>query len=273
MLRKVIAFEATCERCGHVWLPLTESPIQCPRCKSPYWNIPKKAKKHGVVPTVKAAFPLQNYIVGRIRQNGEKNGASPSAAKVFPSQPLGPSRSEKIEDVKKAEDEARIEDAFQKISAEYKQMVTHLGGHPNSTLMQKSPDGKRLYRKILRRWGGLNKFKLHYGYPIAKMGNPDLKHYGQVALQRIQAKRAIERLHRKESVMQYIRLHGPIFQKSIESDLNLSYPSLKSILVELTAENKLSRIQEGIHVIYDISESRLQDGHSNKQGAINLWQH
>jgi len=39
-----------CERCSHKWIPRikkTELPIICPKCKSPYWNIPKKkdAKK------------------------------------------------------------------------------------------------------------------------------------------------------------------------------------------------------------------------------------
>jgi len=46
----VLAFK--CDRCGHVWLPrdnvdkLAELdkhlPKVCPKCKSPYWNIPRK---------------------------------------------------------------------------------------------------------------------------------------------------------------------------------------------------------------------------------------
>jgi hypothetical protein len=34
-----------CERCAHEWLPKNnakEEPKVCPKCKSPYWNIPKK---------------------------------------------------------------------------------------------------------------------------------------------------------------------------------------------------------------------------------------
>lgn len=36
-----------CERCGHVWLPrnVDKEPRVCPKCKSPYWNTPKKKKK------------------------------------------------------------------------------------------------------------------------------------------------------------------------------------------------------------------------------------
>ena len=35
-----------CERCGHKWLPKDESmkdkPKVCPRCKSPYWDTPRR---------------------------------------------------------------------------------------------------------------------------------------------------------------------------------------------------------------------------------------
>lgn len=36
-----------CERCGHEWIPRNkeEKPIICPKCKSPYWDKPKKSKK------------------------------------------------------------------------------------------------------------------------------------------------------------------------------------------------------------------------------------
>ncbi len=34
-----------CERCEHEWIPrskVNELPTVCPKCKSPYWNEPKK---------------------------------------------------------------------------------------------------------------------------------------------------------------------------------------------------------------------------------------
>lgn len=35
-----------CERCGHQWVPRNqnkkEDPRVCPKCKSPYWNKPRK---------------------------------------------------------------------------------------------------------------------------------------------------------------------------------------------------------------------------------------
>lgn len=38
-----------CERCGHIWVPRkrTEYPTICPKCKSPYWDRPSKAKPKG----------------------------------------------------------------------------------------------------------------------------------------------------------------------------------------------------------------------------------
>ena len=35
-----------CERCDHEWMPrdAENEPKVCPKCKSPYWNSPRKAK-------------------------------------------------------------------------------------------------------------------------------------------------------------------------------------------------------------------------------------
>ncbi len=36
-----------CERCEHEWVPRKkkEKPIICPKCKSPYWDKPKKSNR------------------------------------------------------------------------------------------------------------------------------------------------------------------------------------------------------------------------------------
>ena len=37
-----------CERCGHKWVPretTIEEPKVCPKCKSPYWNMPRKSEE------------------------------------------------------------------------------------------------------------------------------------------------------------------------------------------------------------------------------------
>jgi predicted Zn-ribbon and HTH transcriptional regulator len=37
-----------CERCAHIWVSrqdATEEPRVCPKCKSPYWNRPRKIPK------------------------------------------------------------------------------------------------------------------------------------------------------------------------------------------------------------------------------------
>ena len=41
----VIIGKNTCQRCGHEWIPRSESiPIRCPQCQSPYWKLHKKEK-------------------------------------------------------------------------------------------------------------------------------------------------------------------------------------------------------------------------------------
>lgn len=41
---KVMLEGFQCERCKHTWIPRSkdETPTICPKCKSPYWNKPRK---------------------------------------------------------------------------------------------------------------------------------------------------------------------------------------------------------------------------------------
>ena len=42
---KIIKEGYKCERCGHEWVPRkAQEPKVCPKCKSPYWDVPKKKK-------------------------------------------------------------------------------------------------------------------------------------------------------------------------------------------------------------------------------------
>jgi predicted Zn-ribbon and HTH transcriptional regulator len=35
-----------CERCGHIWVKrMEDEPALCPKCKTPYWNKPRKEEK------------------------------------------------------------------------------------------------------------------------------------------------------------------------------------------------------------------------------------
>lgn len=43
---KVTMVGYVCERCLHRWVPRegTQEPKVCPRCKTPYWNTPRKKR-------------------------------------------------------------------------------------------------------------------------------------------------------------------------------------------------------------------------------------
>lgn len=43
-MAKVKLYGFKCERCNHIWVPRNteEKPLVCPKCKSPYWDKPKK---------------------------------------------------------------------------------------------------------------------------------------------------------------------------------------------------------------------------------------
>ena len=38
-----------CLRCGHEWLPRTWEVFTCAKCKSAYWNVPRKEVKNDSV--------------------------------------------------------------------------------------------------------------------------------------------------------------------------------------------------------------------------------
>lgn len=65
-MAKVQLWGYRCERCGHEWLPRKgEEPKVCPRCKSPYWNIPRK--RDGTTPPRRQEKPtLSRTIAGKL---------------------------------------------------------------------------------------------------------------------------------------------------------------------------------------------------------------
>jgi predicted Zn-ribbon and HTH transcriptional regulator len=46
-MAKVTLVGYRCERCGHEWVPREkgQEPRVCPKCKSPYWNMPRRDGK------------------------------------------------------------------------------------------------------------------------------------------------------------------------------------------------------------------------------------
>ena len=63
----------TCSRCRHVWKPRKKKIIKyCPKCKSPYWNSPrKKISKDSVEGLLKTSKKLHGKI---IETTGGENG-------------------------------------------------------------------------------------------------------------------------------------------------------------------------------------------------------
>jgi predicted Zn-ribbon and HTH transcriptional regulator len=37
--------QAKCQRCEHIWILRKLNPVTCPKCKSPYWNKPRRKPK------------------------------------------------------------------------------------------------------------------------------------------------------------------------------------------------------------------------------------
>lgn len=41
----VMAKKTKCEKCEFVWTPKVKEPRACPRCKSYFWQVPRKKKR------------------------------------------------------------------------------------------------------------------------------------------------------------------------------------------------------------------------------------
>ena len=59
-----------CERCEHQWVPLnkTDMPKVCPKCKSPYWNTPRRGLTRQLVVRVDEA------TYSALAEAAERNG-------------------------------------------------------------------------------------------------------------------------------------------------------------------------------------------------------
>ena len=77
-----------CERCGHEWVPRNkdEEPRVCPKCKSPYWNRPRKDTRKGPEETrtaEKADAGDKGPAGGRPKRRAEGSVQTPlSASKI-----------------------------------------------------------------------------------------------------------------------------------------------------------------------------------------------
>lgn len=49
-----------CKRCSYNWSSKNEHPTYCPKCKSPYWNLERKAQRYS---EVYALMPGQGCVV------------------------------------------------------------------------------------------------------------------------------------------------------------------------------------------------------------------
>lgn len=50
MQKRVEVIQLRCERCRHEWFPryAVEDIKICPKCKTPYWNVPRTGNRKGI---------------------------------------------------------------------------------------------------------------------------------------------------------------------------------------------------------------------------------
>src|SRR6266567_6465943 len=76
-MAKVQIWGFKCERCGHEWAPRgsEQAPTVCPKCKSPYWDRPRRGEispEERIKPKALLAHQLNNKSVEFELQRGNK---------------------------------------------------------------------------------------------------------------------------------------------------------------------------------------------------------
>jgi hypothetical protein len=76
-MAKIQIWGFQCERCGHRWAPREpeQAPTVCPKCKTPYWNRPRKGEippEERIKPKGFLAHELNNKYVGFELNRGDQ---------------------------------------------------------------------------------------------------------------------------------------------------------------------------------------------------------
>jgi hypothetical protein len=89
-MEKITTWGYRCKRCGHTWVPrnLGEGsedvapdlplPKVCPRCKSPYWNLPRQKEREGIMNDLSAwRMQADSVLAERFALMESENRLSP----------------------------------------------------------------------------------------------------------------------------------------------------------------------------------------------------
>ncbi len=60
-----MSISVTCQRCGYIWSPRKEHPVQCPACHSAWWNRPRTGRTGGTLSYFRQAFAALNSLKRR----------------------------------------------------------------------------------------------------------------------------------------------------------------------------------------------------------------
>lgn len=140
--------------------------------------------------------------------------------------------------------------ALRRTLTEYEEMVRELGWHPSTTIMQQSRKWRALYARIEGKWGSINRFRRHYGYPIPKPGNPFFREDMERGLRRRMARLKGERDRKKEDILAFIRRRGGARPRVIRAECQVKPSWLWPLVRELVNEGKVLRAGQGNQIVY-----------------------
>lgn len=141
---------------------------------------------------------------------------------------------------------------FKRYLTEYSQMVSTLGYHPSTTVMQHSKEWRKIWAGITRLWGSVDQFRNEFGIekPKHSMHPNTLRVWQQAKERRMALKR-----DKVNNVYKIIENYGPLTCRRIAELTEYSYQSIYGYIKNMVEENKIRKIGKGNIVRYKIRYS------------------
>jgi hypothetical protein len=152
-------------------------------------------------------------------------------------------------DLKTAVREGRKDEAFD----QYMEIVTRLGQHPSTTLMQR--DYNNLYALICRLWGNFTAFRETLDIPAPPPGNPNFRE-DMVAGMALRSARI--RREALERILATLNERGPQTFNELKPAVSVGETLLREILANACEEGSVARIGTGAGTMYRATGSEIE---------------
>ncbi len=136
---------------------------------------------------------------------------------------------------------------YKKCISQYSEMVSQIGYHPSTTVMQRNKEWRKIWVKIDRLWGSFDNFRREFGIqkPKHKMHPNTI-----VAWRLSKEKRMAKKKEKVSNVYKLVKNSGPIGCLKISKQTGYRRQNVNIYLNQLISSGVIQRIGEGVKTLY-----------------------